>query len=195
MDWQPPQMMGSKSFESTIFVSANTEGKKEPVTITLEINVETRPENKPGSKGAKRAPAPESTPKAAEADISVMPILKTMETHIDKFAKEVAEAWAAHERERNRAEDIQRRAKDDKSKNRPSAEDQTWANEFLAKPEPQQVQNNRVTVKKFMDAAALALRQNGQVEVLDAWDVPVIQIELKFQSCKPEDLFKHFAPK
>lgn len=187
--WQPLQLSGNKSFEWPTLVSPDAGGSQERVIIKLEVDIVPRDAGKPGTKPGRGAGAAEKQDAPPQSELGIRARLVTMDSHINEFAKEVASQWKEYQEEVKGYKAVLDNQKS-------SQEEKNSAKKSLEKSRPPDaVQNAETNIKKFMDAAALALRQNGQVEVLDAWGVPVIQIELKFQGRKPEDLFKHFAPR
>jgi hypothetical protein len=187
--WQPLQLSGNKLFEWPILVSTDAGGGKEQVIIKLEVDIRPRDAGKAPTSAKKGPSAAKNQDPPPQPEVGILARLVTMDSHINEFAKEVASQWKTYQEEVKANKDVLNNSESSK-------EDKNKAKKFLqeSKP-PDAVQKAETNIKKFMDAAAIAVKQNGQVEVLDAWGVPVIQIELKFQCCKPEDLFKHFAPK
>jgi hypothetical protein len=134
------------------------------------------------------------TPSGKPPELQILLGLSTLD-EINTVAKTVAPEWAEYEKNRKLAEGIQTKAKDTKAKDRPNDEQQRAAEKFLKDEPPDRIVKARQTIEAFYDAAETVLKMHGLIRVVDPWDLPVMQVDLRFQRCKPDDLFKHFAPK
>jgi len=146
------------------------EGPTNPVCLTIKVN-EKRDQGK-------------TTEFELVFDLSTLGQINTV-------ARDAASDWAEYENEREKAKKVL----DNNANPKPSRKDMEAAKKFLDSPQPEKVMKARQTIEAFFGAAETVLKKHGRIRIIDPWKVPVIEVELHFQRCEPDDLFKYFAPK